>query len=136
LNAAFQRAVARQLNFLPLFVDLTNPSPSAGWMQRERLGLMQRVNADLILCLALLHHLVIGRNLPLADVLGWLVSLAPNGVVEFVPKSDPMAQQLLTWKPAIAPDYELGSVGAGLPGPYHARSHHRSGRTLLAYSRI
>ncbi len=138
LNAAFQRAEARQLNFLPLFVDLANPSPSAGWMQRERLGLMQRANADLVLCLALLHHLVIGRNLPVADVLGWLVSLAPNGVVEFVPKSDPMAQQLLTWKPAIAPDYELGTVRSLLGSLARITREEvitASGRTLFAYSR-
>lgn len=138
LNAAFRRAVERRLNFLPLFVDLTNPSPSAGWMQRERAGIMQRANADLVLCLALLHHLVIGRNLPLAEVLGWLVSLAPNGVIEFVPKSDPMAQQLLTWKPAIAPDYELGSVRALLGSLARITREEvvtGSGRTLFAYSR-
>jgi hypothetical protein len=107
-------------------------------MQRERLGLMQRVNADLILCLALLHHLVIGRNLPLADVLRWLVSLAPNGVVEFVPKSDPMTQQLLTWKPAIAPDYELDTVRQMLGAIARITREEvvtASGRTLFAYTR-
>ena len=138
LNAAFQRAETRQLNFLPLYVDLANPSPSAGWMQRERVGLMERANADLVLCLALLHHLVIGRNLPLAEVLGWLVSLAPNGVVEFVPKSDPMAQQLLTWKPAVAPDYELGTVRAMLGSLARITREEivtATGRTLFSYSR-
>lgn len=138
LNAAFRRAETHRLNFLPLFVDLTNPSPSAGWMQRERLGVMERPNADVVLCLALLHHLVIGRNLPLAEVLGWLVSLAPTGVLEFVPKSDPMAQQLLTWKPAIAPDYELASVRTILGSLARITREEvvtTSGRTLFAWSR-
>jgi ribosomal protein L11 methylase PrmA len=138
LNAAFQRAEARQLNFLPLSVDLTNPPPSAGWRQQERLGLSERANADCILCLALLHHLVIGRNLPLPEVLGWLVSLAPNGVIEFVPKSDPMAQQLLTWKPAVAPDYDLENVRQVLGALARITREEvvtASGRTLFAYSR-
>jgi ribosomal protein L11 methylase PrmA len=138
LNAAFQRAVARKLNFLPLSIDLTNPSPSAGWRQRERPGLMERANADCILCLALLHHLVIGRNLPLRDVLDWLVSLAPNGVLEFVPKSDPMARQLLTWKPLVAPEYERETVRHLLGAMARITREEvvtASGRTLFAYSR-
>ena len=138
LNAAFRRAEAQKLNFLPLSIDLTNPSPSTGWRQRERLGLMERANADFVLCLALLHHLVIGRNLPLPEVLGWLVSLAPNGVVEFVPKADPMARQLLTWKPTIAPDYELDVVRQVLGSMARITREEvvtASGRTLFAYSR-
>jgi ribosomal protein L11 methylase PrmA len=137
-NAAFQRAEARQLNFLPLSIDLVNPSPSSGWQQRERLGLIERRNADLVLCLALLHHLVLGRNLPLDEVLGWLISLAPHGVIEFVPKSDPMAQQLLTWKPTIAPDYELGTVRQLLGSRARITGEEvvtASGRTLFAYTR-
>ena len=138
LNAAFDRATTKQLNFLPLSLDLTNPSPSMGWRQRERLGLAERRNADVVLCLALIHHLVIGRNLPLGEVLDWLVSLAPTGVIEFVPKEDPMAAQLLTWKPNVAPDYELATVRAMLAT--RARIDREqvvtsSGRVLFAFSR-
>jgi ribosomal protein L11 methylase PrmA len=85
LNAAYQRAVSRKLEFLPLSVDLTNPSPDLGWRERERAGIGARRGADLILCLALLHHLVLGNNLPFSQVIDWLVSLAPRGIVEFVP---------------------------------------------------
>lgn len=138
LNAAFERATAKSLNFLPLSLDLTNPSPSMGWQQRERLGFAERRNADMVLCLALIHHLVIGRNLPLSEVLDWLVSLAPAGVLEFVPKEDPMAAQLLTWKPNVAPDYDLPTIRAMLGA--RARIDREevvtsSGRVLFAYSR-
>lgn len=112
LNAAYRRATEKQLHFLPLALDLANPSPALGWRQQERLGLAERRNADFVLCLALLHHLVLGRNLPLPQVLEWLISLAPRGVLEFVPKEDPMAQQLLALKPDIAPDYDRSSVAA------------------------
>jgi predicted RNA methylase len=138
VNAAFQRAVTRKLNFLPLSMDLTNPSPAVGWRQQERMGLAERRNADLVLCLALIHHLVIGRNLPLDQVLDWLVSLAPTGVLEFVPKEDPMAAQLLTWKPSVAPDYDRATVSRLLQQRARITREEvvtSSGRTLLAWSR-
>jgi ribosomal protein L11 methylase PrmA len=139
LNAAYQRAVARQLAFLPLAVDLANPSPALGWQQRERSGLSDRCNADLVLCLALLHHLVLGRNLPLSQVLDWLLALAPRGVIEFVPKEDPMAQQLLALKPDIAPEYERKTVTAMLAARARIEREEvvtASGRTLFAFSRV
>ncbi|MCK4604899.1 MAG: SAM-dependent methyltransferase, partial [Deltaproteobacteria bacterium] len=44
---------------LPLTMDLANPSPSLGWDNRERLSLRDRGPADLVLALALVHHLVL-----------------------------------------------------------------------------
>ncbi|PLX07261.1 MAG: nodulation protein NoeA, partial [Marinilabiliales bacterium] len=60
---------------------------------------------DGIIALAFLHHLVFGRNVPLQDVVTWLVKLAPQGVIEFVPKSDPMIKQLLRFRDDIFSDY-------------------------------
>jgi ribosomal protein L11 methylase PrmA len=138
LNAAYLRAASKQLNFLPLAVDLTNPSPALGWRQQERLGFAERRNADVVLCLALLHHLVLGRNLPLSQVLEWLTSLAPRGVVEFVPKEDPMAQMLLALKPDIAPTYDRDTVRSLLGQYAHIDREEvvtASGRLLFAFSR-
>jgi ribosomal protein L11 methylase PrmA len=138
LNAAFQRATTKGLNFLPLSLDLANPSPSMGWRQQERLGLAERRNADVVLCLALVHHLVLGRNLPLSEVIDWLLSLAPRGVIEFVPKEDPMASQLLTWKPNVAPDYDRATFGAMLRTRARVDREEvvtASGRALYAFSR-
>jgi ribosomal protein L11 methylase PrmA len=105
LDAAFARAEREDLSLLPLFLDLANPSPSQGWAQRERRGFGERASADAILALALVHHLAIGRNIPLDEVVAWLVGLAPNGIVEFVPKSDPMVQRLLRLREDIFDDY-------------------------------
>ena len=77
------------LSLLPLFLDAANPSPDQGWQQAERAGFAQRARADALLALAFEHHLAIGRNVPLAQLLPWLTGLAPAGVIEFVPKSDP-----------------------------------------------
>ena len=105
LDLAFSRATIENLNLLPLFMDAANQSPSQGWAQSERMGLRQRANADGILALAVVHHLAIGRNIPLQDVVAWLVSMAPEGIIEFIQKSDPMVQALLRLREDIFDDY-------------------------------
>ncbi len=105
LELAFLRASTEKLNFLPLFLDSANPSPNQGWSQSERKGMRERASADAIIALAFIHHIIIGRNVPLEDVVGWLTSLAPQGVIEFVPKDDPMVQELLALREDIFPKY-------------------------------
>ena len=83
------------LPILPLVMDLANPSPALGWDHKERLSLAERGPADLALALAILHHLVLSSNVPMARVAEWLAGLARDVVLEFVPPSDPMAAQLI-----------------------------------------
>lgn len=98
---------ARVGNVLPLVVDLADPSPSLGWRNRERPGLLERPRPDLVLCLALLHHLAIVANIPLPQVVEWLAGLAEVAVVEFVDRHDPMVAQLLANKSVAHADYSL-----------------------------
>ena len=105
LDMALSRAQKEQLNFLALFLDVANPTSDQGWAEAERKGLAARATADAVLALALVHHLAITRNVPLPQVVEWLVSLAPTGVVEFVPKEDVMVQELLRLREDIFDDY-------------------------------
>jgi len=105
LEQAYARADANNLNLLPLFFDAANPSPDQGWAQLERAGFKTRTNAKAMIALAFIHHLSIARNIPLAALVSWLVRIAPNGVIEFVPKEDPMVQELLRFRKDIFPDY-------------------------------
>jgi len=92
---------------LPLVVDLADPSPSIGWRNRERLTLAERGRPDMALCLALVHHLSIARNIPLHELVEWLRSLECEVVVEFASRDDPMVQRLLVAKrPDAHPDYD------------------------------
>jgi ribosomal protein L11 methylase PrmA len=91
----------------PLLLDLTNPSPALGWAHRERLSLEERGPADVLLALAVVHHLAIGHNLPLERVASFLARLGRHLIVEFVPKSDSQVQRLLRDRPDIFPDYTL-----------------------------
>jgi len=80
---------------LPLTMDLANPSPGLGWDSRERLSLRDRGPADLVLALALIHHLVLSSCVPLGLTAQWLSNLGKNLLVEFVPPEDPMVKKLL-----------------------------------------
>jgi ribosomal protein L11 methylase PrmA len=91
---------------LPLVMDLADPSPGGGWRGTERASFTHRAGADTVLALAVVHHLAIGRNVPLPEVCDLLATLGRSVVVEFVEAADPMAQQLLANKPAgLFPDY-------------------------------
>jgi ribosomal protein L11 methylase PrmA len=105
LDKAFTRARASGLAFLPLYSDSNNPTPSQGWAESERKGLKKRAPADGLLALALVHHLAVTNNVPLNHIVRWLTALAPCGVLEFVPKNDPMFQRLTRFRTDIFSDY-------------------------------
>lgn len=138
LDAAFARSRDRNLDFLPLFQDATNPSPDQGWRQGERDGLAGRQNADAILALALVHHLAIGKNIPLPDVVDWLVDMAPKGVIEFVPKEDPMIQRMLMLREDIFDGYNCELFSSHLRARatiVREKRVSQSGRALFWYER-
>lgn len=107
LERAYKRArILSNKNLLPLYIDLADPSPSLGWKQKERMGFNERVNVNGILFLAVIHHLVIGRNIPLQELVQWIIATSPSGIIEFVPKSDPMVKQMLSNREDIFTDYD------------------------------
>ena len=92
---------------LPLLMDLVDPSPALGWANSERRSLIARSDADVVLALALVHHLAIGRNVPLPMLSAFFADLAPGLVIEFVPKEDAMVRRLLATRRDVFPDYTL-----------------------------
>ena len=105
LESAFARAKEKNLAFQSLFFDAANPTPNQGWNEQERSGLRARASADAVVALAFIHHLAIARNIPLDQLLDWIINLAPTGIIEFVPKNDPMVQSLLRHRDDIFPAY-------------------------------
>lgn len=92
-------------NILPLLLDLTNPSPNIGWENRERMSLRKRKPADTALALALIHHLAISNNLPLARIAHFFNKMCNSLIIEFVPKNDSQVQRLLLTREDIFPNY-------------------------------
>jgi hypothetical protein len=108
------QSVEERALVLPLVMDLANPSPALGWAHAERRSLLQRGPADVAMALALVHHLAIGNNVPLPLVAALLGDVGRRVIVEFVPREDPMTQQLLAARRDIFPDYTLDGFRAAL----------------------
>ncbi len=98
---------SKKKNVLPLVLDLTNPTPSYGWAEEERNSVESRGPADLIMALALIHHLAISNNVPLEKVAEYFSRLGNYLIIEFVPKSDSQVVKLLSTREDIFPSYTL-----------------------------
>jgi SAM-dependent methyltransferase len=100
IDAFYRRVQAEgRENVLPLVMDLVDPSGGLGWRNHERAPFVERVAPDLTMALALVHHLAIGANVPMPQVLDWLAGFGGRLIVEFVHVGDPMVTRLLANKP-------------------------------------
>ena len=99
---------------LPLVADTADPSPGLGWRGLERRPLIDRSSPDLVLCLALVHHLVIGRNIPLVELVEWLAGLESDLVIEYVGHADPMVRRLLRHREGQTFDYSADALETAL----------------------
>jgi hypothetical protein len=104
---------------LPLIMDLKNPSPDMGWANSERGSLAARELPGMIICLALIHHLVISNNVPFVKVAEYLAGLSEHLVIEYVDKEDSQVQRLLRTREDIFKDYSVESFKADF-GRYYA----------------
>jgi SAM-dependent methyltransferase len=91
---------------LPLVMDLANISPAQGWAGQERAAFDRRAAPDLVMCLALIHHIRISANVPCAMFLDWLRGLGARVIIEFVERDDPMVVKLLTNRNETYEDYD------------------------------
>ncbi|MDY6913382.1 MAG: class I SAM-dependent methyltransferase [Planctomycetota bacterium] len=93
-------------NIVPLVLDLTNPSAGLGWANEERMSLARRGPADTVMALALIHHLAISNNLPLARVARFFKDICSTLIIEFVPKADSQVRRLLASRQDIFDEYD------------------------------
>lgn len=98
-------AAQRERQLLPLLLDLTNPSTRSGWAHEERESFADRGPADLVLALALVHHLAIAHNLPLPRIAEFFSQIARALVIELVPKQDSQLQRMLATREDIFDHY-------------------------------
>ena len=95
-----------ETRILPLLQDIADPSPGLGWDARERRSIFERAEDATLLALALIHHLAIGRNVPLAMLSTTFARLGSQLIIEWVPKGDPMVDRLLATREDIFPEYD------------------------------
>ena len=136
LNKACTRAAEKNLNFLPLYHNLANPSPAQGWRCSERPSLLERAKVDAVVALALVHHLAITHNIPLDEIIEMIIGIAPEGLIEFVPKTDPMVKRLLSLRDDVFYSYSEDVFAASIA--HHAQIIRKdviseSGRVIYQY---
>ena len=106
LQKSCLRAETKSLNFLPLFIDLTEPTPNLGFNNLERDSFLSRSKIfDGLIAFALIHHLFLSKNIPLDKIVDLFLSLSPKGVIEFVPSGDPQFKELIKNKSLKNYDY-------------------------------
>jgi 2-polyprenyl-3-methyl-5-hydroxy-6-metoxy-1,4-benzoquinol methylase len=123
---------------LTLTMNLADPSPGLGWRGLERKPMPERGKPDLVLALAVIHHVAMSANVPVKEFVDWLASLGCALVIEFPTREDPMVQQLLAPKrDGLHPDYELGFFERCLGEAFEIERSERlqSGTRVLYYAR-
>lgn len=94
----------------PVVADIADPTPPRGFLNAERAGLIERLaGADSAIWMAVIHHLAIGRSIPLRRIATLAAELAPRHLIEFVEPADPMVQLLAASKGNEHHAYDIGS---------------------------
>lgn len=91
----YLKARSENLNILPLWVDIANPSPAIGWNNSERPSFLRRFKADCLMTLALIHHLLVSNRQPLDRIVNLFADMTGKFLItEYVARDDPMFRLL------------------------------------------
>jgi hypothetical protein len=106
INKLYHEVRAKEIkNILPLVIDAANPSPATGFNNIERSSFNDRIKTDMVIALALIHHLAIGRNISLNMLASWFSSMCRWLLIEFVPREDEKVVQMLSSRKDVFEDY-------------------------------
>lgn len=120
---------------LPLVWDFADPSPGLGWRGSERAPLRNRIRPDLVLALAVVHHLTLGRNLPLDQVIDEIAELGADLLIEFPTPEDPMVQSLLERKRTHSDTYRVDVFERLLARRFELQEHVVTGTRHLYWAK-
>jgi hypothetical protein len=129
-NTCKQKSVS---NILPLLIDLSNPSPALGANNQERPSFLSRIKVDIVLALALIHHLAIGKNIPFNLISEMFHHITKYLIIEFVPKEDEKIQLMLQQKKDVYYTYSEESFIRSFNSKFSIVEQHKIGdskRTL------
>jgi 2-polyprenyl-3-methyl-5-hydroxy-6-metoxy-1,4-benzoquinol methylase len=98
IETLWRTAAEQGRNITAMVANIARPTPAVGWRNREQLSLLDRLTGkfDMVLMLAVIHHLILREQLPLAHIGDLCATLTRRWLVlEWVPPSDPMYQEWL-----------------------------------------
>lgn len=97
----YDDASKEKLPILPLIMDFTKPTPDRGLSSHWAIAATKRFQCDLVLALALVHHIVLERRLNFDQIVEGLALFSKRWVVvEFIPREDQDVGEL--WSPRIS----------------------------------
>jgi 2-polyprenyl-3-methyl-5-hydroxy-6-metoxy-1,4-benzoquinol methylase len=124
----------------PVIINVTNPSPAIGILNNERPSFIERGPFDLVLALALIHHLAIAKNIPLLKLAVFLDRICLQYlIIEFIPKEDNKLQLLMRNRKDIFNNYTEGFFEIAFANFFKLVKKEKitdSGRTLYLMKKI
>lgn len=124
---------------LPIWLDLHNPSPALGWNSTEREGFLTRNRPDMILALALIHHLRITHQIPFEKMAAFFARLTKHLLIEYIPTSDPQVQRMLVLRESSLLAYDQAGFEAAFSRYFYIHAQAdigESGRILYQMERL
>jgi SAM-dependent methyltransferase len=97
IERLYRRARDLQADILPLVLDLGRPTPPMGWNLSEELAWQVRSEGrfDLVMMLALIHHLLVTERIPLTEILRMASRLTRKHLlIEWVDPEDDHFQRI------------------------------------------
>jgi SAM-dependent methyltransferase len=131
-----ERARSRSLDIHPLVGNLAQPTPAEGWKNAETRSLLDRLTqtCDLVLVLALMHHIRITGGIPFAEIVELLAALTRRHVVfEIVPPGDEMFAAMARGREPLYGDCEPAAAEQALQQRFNIvqRKDLANGRILM-----
>jgi SAM-dependent methyltransferase len=140
-DRVFRMARERKLPIQTIHADLARPTPAVGWENAESLALLPRLEAqfDLVMMLAVIHHLLLMEQIPLPAVLELCHRLTRRHlIVEWVPVEDPMYQSLMRGRDSLYGSLSEADLLAACTGRFNRidRCALDNGRVLFLFERL
>ncbi len=129
-----------RLSIQTIHADLARPTPAVGWENGETSTLLHRLEAqsDMVLMLAVIHHLILMEQIPIGEILDLVYRLTWRYVVvEWVPVSDPMFQSLMRGRDELYGSLTEEDLLAACVGRFHTlrRQPLENGRVLFLFAK-
>jgi SAM-dependent methyltransferase len=123
-----------------IHADVARPTPAVGWNNLESLSLLQRLEerCDLVLMLAVIHHLLLMEQIPLPAILALCQRLTTRHlVIEWVPVEDPMYRSLMRGRESLYGSLSQDDLQAACVGRFQLLQQQTldNGRTLFLFEK-
>ena len=139
-ESLYRMTCKSQLPIQTIHADLARPTPAAGWENHETSSLLHRLESksDMVLMLAVIHHLILMEQIPISAILDLAHKLTSRTLVlEWVPVSDPMYQSLMRGRDELYGSLSEADLLRACEGRFHMlrRQPLENGRILFLFAK-